>query len=830
LSRTFFVLLLSQLLYLVPLHGQKVEIRAVNTPLNQVLIGVRDSYGVEFSFDDNDLSRYSVTLSRSFSSPEKAVAELIKSLPLAYEISGGVILIYPEPVQLLREHILKGQVIDLINSEPLPFTHVIINGKGQVSNEDGFFSTVSDNDSVFTLKVMYLGYYMLDTTISEGNRHTLKLTPSVVKLKEVVITDKEIARSGQMGVEPGTMKLNHQVARYLPGSGDNSVFNLLRLQPGILAAGEQSSDLIIWGGYEGHSQVLFDGFTVFGLKNFNDNISAVNPYMAKDIEIMKGGYNASFGERVGGIVNISGVTGDPADYDIRLTVNNMTMNAFATVPVLKNSSLILGYRRTYYNLYNQESVSLYTPRSGTRSQLADIIVYPDYSFRDFNIKYAGRTSSGDAWHLSYFQGNDRFFYSIDQDQNDFEITRTQEEISDQKGLSGRYIHRWKNGGSTSLLLNHSGLEKDLNTVQSVTRPFGMHRTSVENQRMTNEVRESSARIDHHQLISENHQADAGIGFVFHHISLIERDSSSILSETDLHSPRLFSYAQDRINLFHSFTVTPGVRLDYPLSLAKVYIQPRISATWQINDKWRWTGAWGLYNQFISETSLLDEAGNYSYFWSVCDNDQVPVLAGMHYVSGLRFTYNWLQINLEAYYKTTIGITRYVYQGTAMGNTLYSGDARSFGTDIMLKGDVGRHSAWVSWSLGRVEEHFPYFPSDVYLPAPQDQRHELKTAILLNFSPFYVSMNYVFGSGFPVPATQLTTTTRQPYSRLDGAVVYRFNTRFVSLEGGISIMNILNTENLKYTNFVSIPTDQTTSVNIHAEAVPFTPTLYLNLSF
>ena len=38
--------------------------------------------------------------------------------------------------------------------------------------------------------------------------------------------------------------------------------------PGILAAGEQSNDLLIWGGYESHSQIKFDGFTVFGLKNF----------------------------------------------------------------------------------------------------------------------------------------------------------------------------------------------------------------------------------------------------------------------------------------------------------------------------------------------------------------------------------------------------------------------------------------------------------------------------------------------------------------------------------------------------------------------------------
>ena len=60
--------------------------------------------------------------------------------------------------------------------------------------------------------------------------------------------------------------------------------------PGILASGESTNDLVIWGSYAGHSQVLFDGFTIFGLKNFNDNISSFNPLMAKDIEVMKGGF------------------------------------------------------------------------------------------------------------------------------------------------------------------------------------------------------------------------------------------------------------------------------------------------------------------------------------------------------------------------------------------------------------------------------------------------------------------------------------------------------------------------------------------------------------
>jgi len=74
--------------------------------------------------------------------------------------------------------------------------------------------------------------------------------------------------------------------------------------------------------------VLFDEFTIFGLKNFNDNISAINPYMVKDIVVLKGGYGAEYGERVGGIVNITGIGGDKTTPKLNMNINNMITNRF----------------------------------------------------------------------------------------------------------------------------------------------------------------------------------------------------------------------------------------------------------------------------------------------------------------------------------------------------------------------------------------------------------------------------------------------------------------------------------------------------------------------
>jgi len=249
--------------------------------------------------------------------------------------------------------------------------------------------------------------------------------------------------------------------------------------------------------------------------------------------------------------------------------------------------------------------------------------------------------------------------------------------------------------------------------------------------------------------------------------------------------------------------------------------------------WNTYAAWGIYKQFISQTSVLDDFGNYQYFWAISDNLDVPVLHSVHKVGGISYHKNDLTISAEAYYKTTSGLTRYVSLLRENIKDVFEGFSRSYGMDLFVKKKYRKHEGWISYSLNKTEEYFDYFPDLLYRDAPHDQRHEIKTALLLNFDPIYIYLQYyVYGSGFINRSSfnQLILQERYPYSRLDAAIIYRFGVRQYNFEAGISILNILNTENIKYSNFVRVPSDQLTTINIHAEAVPFTPAIYLNLSF
>jgi len=811
------------------IFSQSISIEANNKPLCDVLIQMRDQYGLQLSFNHRLLSKYNVTISGSFFSSDEAINSLLKDFPLFYEKSGDVYLIYEKSkAHKKKEFLISGQVLDKSSFETLPYSHIIINGRGIISEFKGGFSYVSRTDSIFKLSISYLGYYILDTIVQPGANQTFYLKPSVIGLKEVRIEGEIVERSGQIGEAPGTMRLNHKIARRIPGNGDNSVFNYLRLQPGILAAGEQSGDLIIWGGYEGHSQVLFDGFTVFGLKNFNDNISTVNPYMAKDLLVLKGGYGAEYGERVGGIVDISGIEGNPKDPSLDFTINNMTISGKASLPLFGQSSLVLAFRQTYYNLYNADDINLFKNISST--DLADVNVVPDYAFRDFNLKYSGSIRNGDNYFVSLYEGRDNFTYNIDHEFDFVEVIRKSEEKNRQKGGSVFYGKNWKNGFHSNLLVSFSGLNKNLLLNQDISRLSDGLLVSKRDEIVENQIQEFSVRNQNQFVVSEKHQLKAGFGFIYNKVDFRKDSLDIVVNDDQKYGRRLYSYAGDEIIIGDNVRFKPGLRLEYPLNISRLYLQPRLQLTVEINKYLKMHAAWGLYNQFVSLASEVDEYGNYWYFWTICDNNEVPVLSSRHWVGGFSYERKGFTVNIEAYHKTIKGITRFINTNRFFERGVYEGYGYSYGIDFYLQQRIKKQEFWISYSLGKAEESFPYFRTVEYFYAPQDQRHEFKFAGLFNLHPFFISANYVYGSGFVDLFRSLDPDDRHPYSRLDASFIYRYDKKKYHMEAGISILNLLNTENIKYSNFIRVPADQTNTINIHAEAVPFTPTIYINFSF
>lgn len=817
--------------------SQQIDVKFSNTPLSQILVSLRDKYNLQLSFNDQLLAKYSLSLDNHYSSPEQAIQALLVDFPLSYSKQGEVFLILPkENRRLAHNALLIGQISESRSQEPLPFSQVLVDNRVIVSDIKGNFSYPSTQDSIFHIRVSHLGYFILDTIVSTANFHRFNLVPTSIGLKEIVIQDKTIEKSTQIGSRAGLIKVNHQIAKYLPSGGDNSVFTLLRLMPGILASSEQSNGLIIWGSYEGHSQILFDGFTIWGLKSFNDDIEAVNPLLAKDIEVLKGGYDASYGGRVGGLVNIIGKTGNLVKPTFTLNLNNVTVNGMAEVPLWKRSSILLSFRQTYYNLYKGKDVLPANNQNevipvNTSKSAIDFTVHPDYIYQDANIRFTTRAKNSDLFYVSLLGGEDRFRYAINPVADINGLFKINAENNLQVGASSFYGHKWKNGMITNISGAWSTLQTELSNIQSIQRKKNVFDQIVNNQ-TSNLMAEYSGKIDHILRLSSTHILEAGAGFNFNETGL--KADSSGFHKSDLYAQisRVNGYLQDHITLPNEIDIKIGLRADFPLDLIPTYLQPRISASFKVSDRIKLNAAWGIYNQFIAKSSVVDNQGNYRYIWSACDNMKIPVLEATHYVLGSSYHQEDYTISLETYYKKTSGITRFVNSNQSYSELIYNGKGRSYGVDLFVKKEFGQHSAWISYTLSRTEEKFAYFPKNEYLPSPQDQRHEVKVAGLFYAKPFHISAVYVYGSGFPLYYGSILTPnyTITPYNRMDVSVNYRFAVGKISCETGLSILNLFNSKNIHYTNFERVPVDQSTTINIFSQAIPFSPRLNLRLFY
>jgi hypothetical protein len=811
-------------------YSQEVRITCTDEPLNKILIALRDNYVLMMSFDDKQLSLFKITVDKKFSSPIQAFDYLLRGLPLKYEVSDeGVYIFYS--VQLKekpKKFVIAGRITDRTNHETLPFSSILINNSSLISDSKGNFSFTSATDSVFSMKISYLGYYILDTIVSKGSNYNFKLTPSVIALEKVIIVGSTVARSIQTGTSPGISRLNHKIAYFLPGNGDNSIFNLLRLQPGILAAGEQSADLMIWGSYEGQSQVIFDGFTLYGMKNFNDNISAVNPFMAKDIKLLKGGFGAEYGERVGGIVDITGMDGNKLSPSAQLCINNMTLNGMVSVPFNKKSALLLAYRQTYYELYNPVEFSSSGYGRGRQSGGADYYLTPDYSFRDINLKYSGSGKKSN-YYVSLYGGKDNFTYSFDQESQHKNIVLDYREQNIQFGAAAFYGLIWKDKNTSTMTISYSALQTDRDHFEKIERMAGNQTLAAINEQNNVAINEVNSRIESKIILADRHTADAGLGFLYYYTAREEGTVQDITSNKRASLQVPYMYLQDNISLSKKLTLRPGIRANFHSISQKAYLQPRFSAMYKINDEFRINSAIGMYNQFVAKNMTIDTSGNYKLAWSLCNSKEVPVLNSQSFTLGFSFTKNDYTVSLEGYLKRTGGITRYLQ--TSGETNSYEGDGKTKGLDLFIKKDFKNQTFWISYTLSKTEEHFPYFATEEYMAAMHDQRHEIKLAGLLKIKSFHLSANYVYGSGLPDPEKLPEVVDyAHPYSRLDAALIYKFSTRKIHLDAGISVLNVFNNENIRYSNYTLIPTDETSTVSFYAEAVPFTPTLFLKIYY
>jgi hypothetical protein len=389
---------------------------------------------------------------------------------------------------------------------------------------------------------------------------------------------------------------------------------------------------------------------------------------------------------------------------------------------------------------------------------------------------------------------------------------------------------WNNGSLLKFSGSYSIFEKVAYEQNETENTRTGRKKITKNISSENNVDEISLQAEQDFSLRNGNKLIAGIGFIDNHVQLYRKNFDTEIIKLNTQSPRVYTFLQGEFPVTGFLNVKSGIRLVYSGQTKKWYPEPRFAASLNITEELKVNASWGLFNQFLAKTSVVDSSYNFSYFWANSDGISIPVLHAQHWVAGISYNYKGFTFSTEGYFKTTHGINRFYNGYKHLSRGFYQGEGRSYGLDLYLKKEYKNNMAWISYTLSRTEEHYPFFFKEYWRLAPHHQTHELKLAAIINFSSFYFSANFVYGSGFERYSIETDDGIRldQDYKRLDAALVYKIPFNRIKSEVGVSVLNVLNTENIKYSNLRRATVDEINLVGIYAEAVPFTPAIFLKI--
>lgn len=840
-SRTNKILLVFLLCFVFLFHSpsgfsQQSSFIFNNTPLSEALIQVSKSLNFKVAFDAKAMSELHVSGTFSNKSPEQLLNVLLKNTSYMAQEKHGSYLIIPikQPVAVKENPSFRisGLISDAVSGEQLP--HAIISFPDQntslASSVNGTFALRIPATPSIRINIQYLGYQPVDSVLALNDstsvfafrlkQRNMELEPIQVRKTRVKMIDQNKEASHSTVNPVGFVNL--------PNLGEIDIFRTIQMLPGVGYA-ESSSGLNIRGGTADQNLVLFDGFTLYNLDHFFGTFSSVNPNVVKDIQIYKGGFDSRFGERVSGIVDITGKTGNKYNPKISAGLNLISANLTAEIPFSEKLTLIVGGRRSYADIYstylvsdlleNQEEEVSLDERTSNIVQLE-----PGYYFYDYNAKLTFSRSEQEKMSVSVFGGKD-FLSGIGEGKvkQMYSSTNNNTEWGNY-GFSYSWIKQWRDKFFSNLQIGYSGYQNQYDELTVVTNQKGKKTTVTNfNSLEQNELTDFSASLRNEFSLGMKNSIDFGLQTKFNEFNYFKNAGEDAFYTDIASSSWLYTgYLQFNTQAIQNLSVKLGGRANaYSLS-NRLFFEPRFSLNYRIANLITLKLATGKYYQFLSKVAPTQSYGYNRDFWVIADDSKHPVLSSDHLIGGINLAHKRFSLDAEAYYKTTDGLQLFLYippfqknvdpgsfipPGQAkkiqLPSKFITGTGEAVGLDLLLKYESSHLTSWIAYSYSKAIRNFTEINSNEEIPAPFDKTHELKWTNLFSWKKWNLSGMWIYSTGQPYIESQTIDKTliarfiykRLPdFKRLDVAANYNLQIQKVRIKLGMSVINVLNEEN------------------------------------
>lgn len=886
---TFVVLLSASLPLQAQTSAEEVRINEVfkKTQLSKVFRILQEKYHVNIAYDNTLVQNIVVALNLSNLSLTESFERLLEGTALTFQKVGDNVIILPRPPEPIetkpekKDISLSGTILDGDTQETLPQATILVHGTNisATSNNDGKFTILRIPSDTCSIVIRYLGYITQTIKVKDidtSGPYAVKLKSDTRILNEVVVLD-EYNQAVLIENKPGEFVFNPKSLSSLPSLGEQDINRTLQLIPGITATDESSSGMIIRGSYSSYNLTLLDGITIYQQDHLFGSFSIINSDIIKDVHLSKGMFDAKYGGRVSGVVDITSKNGNTVKPAFNIRLNSIAFKGTAEIPLGKKWSLFTGARKSIPG-------SLLDDLFGVAQQSNDQIgVFdffgelgsteaPPYSFFDTNTKLSFRPTDRDVLSLSLYVSRDNMdissHFSFGEDTLLFRYDSDELTRWGNTGVSLKWSRQWNSRYYSNVRVSVSRFFRNYTFQQEV----------IENESESsfyigyeNDIRDVTYALDNEWMITDKVSFNWGLLFSYQQTDLDMQDrfirdgepspDDEIPTDTTI-AMNDFSWQESLygsviFSPVERLTLTAGTRLVYYYNKRdQLFLEPRLIANYKLTEQLNLKTGYGRSNQFISQLIYYPPTGAISgiseNYWLLAQpgSEDYPVISSDHVSTGATLRREQFVFDAEVFYKESRGII--------IDENINSGRTYSYGLDFMVQKTSGIHKGWIAYTLSEATQKHPDIENGKAAPTWQDQRHEVKVVDMLMLGNWNLSSTLIFGSGKPYPKyivtyirdendvitdyeTQLdySNHSRLPaYFSIDLAASYTVHLKKSGeLQLGLSVHNVTHHQNLKTRKLDTSRLAEAVLFNTEIPAtytdvvlLGFTPTLSVGFTF
>ena len=670
---------------------------------------------------------------------------------------------------------LSGKIIDFKTGKPLYGARIGIdklNVSASTDKEGNYKLTIPVGE--YYLSIRYSNYEPDERSVAVGGNGIVdfELADKIIKLKEVVVTDKamdiNIIRT-QMSV----IKFNNKTIKELPTFlGEKDIVKSVTLLPGVQSTGEFGTGFFVRGGSADQNLILVEDVPLFNSSHMFGLNSAINSDGVNSVTLIKAGIPAKYGERASSVMDIR--LGSNVD---KLTVKGgiglLNSRLSLEVPLFdKKVSLLIGGRSSYSNwlLHAMPDVDLKNSSA---------------SFSDINALVTMKFDAKNNLTLFGYFSDDKFSF-----------VKSSPYYYDNTLASIRYSHTFNEKLYSMLLFGISRYRNDISQSDTLS--------PNEAYKISSSTNYNNAKLNFTWLPNEKHLVDIGMNAELYQLQPGRMEPLGSLSDVKLQTSQqekaleMAVYVSDNIRFTPKISAEVGLRLTnyaflWPNSvyifkenasrstqnitdtlnygnnkIIKWYtsLEPRISFRYSTDEFSSVKFSYNRISQFINlitNTAVMAPTDVYK----LSSPNIKPLICSQYAMGYFRnFNKNAFEASVEIYYKKLDNIVDYrdgatILLNNALETDLLNASGYNYGVEFYLKKNTGRLTGWASYTYSRSLRHTtsPIEADQIngnrYYPSSFDKPHNIVINGNLHLTRRWrLSGTFNFNTGKPVTLPEL----------------------------------------------------------------------------